>query len=48
MNTIEKADISLKPYNGTIIEPIGVVRVIVKYKSSTYLVKEKGPPILSS
>lgn len=48
---IEKANISLRAYNDTIIEPVGMVSINIKYenqleKLNIYLVKEKGPPII--
>jgi len=48
---LEKTDVNLKAYNGSIIIPKGILKVKVKYKNqwkslSLYIVMDGGPPII--
>ncbi|CAI6346892.1 unnamed protein product [Macrosiphum euphorbiae] len=48
---LERTDVNLKAYNGSIIIPIGILKVKVKYKNqwkslSLYIVMDGGPPII--
>jgi len=51
VNSLEGTDVNLKAYNGSIIIPVGILKVKVKYKNhfellSLYIIVDGGPPII--